>query len=63
MAAPGAAWPAQPGCTCAADVMSTAVMQGARGGVELPSGDIERIRNHLAKYYAKMDETAPWERD
>jgi len=43
--------------------MSTAVMQGARGGVELPSGDIERIRNHLAKYYAKMDETAPWERD
>lgn len=39
------------------------VMQGSRGGVDLPHGDIERVKNHLAKYYAKMGETAPWERD
>jgi hypothetical protein len=39
------------------------VMQGSRGGVDLPAGDIDRVRNHLARYYAKMGETAPWERD
>jgi hypothetical protein len=40
-----------------------AVMQGSRGGVDLPKDDIERVKSHLAKYYAKMDETAPWDRD
>jgi hypothetical protein len=38
------------------------VMQGARGGVDLPEGDIDRVKSHLAKYYGKMGETAPWER-
>jgi hypothetical protein len=37
-------------------------MQGSRGGVDLPSNDIDRVKFHLAKYYAKMDDTAPWER-
>jgi hypothetical protein len=40
-----------------------AVMQGARGGVDLPENDIDRVKSHLAKYYAKMDDSAPWERD
>lgn len=40
-----------------------AVMQGSRGGVKLPEDDIDRVKSHLAKYYAKMDETAPWDRD
>src|SRR3954462_183991 len=40
-----------------------AVMQGSRGGVDLPKKDIDRVKSHLAKYYAKMDETAPWDRD
>ncbi len=40
-----------------------AVMQGSRGGVDLPADDIDRVKSHLAKYYAKMDDTAPWERD
>jgi hypothetical protein len=40
-----------------------AVMQGSRGGVDLPDKDIDRVKSHLAKYYAKMDDTAPWERD
>jgi hypothetical protein len=39
------------------------VMQGARGGVQLPQADIQRVKSHLAKYYAKMGETAPWQRD
>jgi hypothetical protein len=38
-----------------------AVMQGSRGGVDLPSDDIDRVKSHLAKYYKKMDDTAPWE--
>jgi hypothetical protein len=38
------------------------VMQGARGGVDLPASDIDRVKSHLAKYYKKMGETAPWER-
>jgi hypothetical protein len=39
-----------------------AVMQGSRGGVDLPSKDIARVRSHLAKYYKKMDERPPWDR-
>jgi hypothetical protein len=37
------------------------VLQGARGGVDLPKSDIDRVKSHLAKYYEKMDDTAPWE--
>lgn len=37
------------------------VMQGSRGGVDLPQRDVQRVKNHLAKYYAKMDDRAPWE--
>ncbi|EWT03178.1 hypothetical protein N865_01850 [Intrasporangium oryzae NRRL B-24470] len=40
---------------------AAAVMQGSRGGVDLPSRDVDRVKSHLAKYYAKMDETAPWD--
>jgi hypothetical protein len=39
------------------------VMQGSRGGVDLPKGDIDRVKSHLARYYAKLGETAPWDRD
>jgi hypothetical protein len=42
---------------------AAAVMQGSRGGVDLPEKDIDRVRSHLAKYYAKMGESAPWESD
>jgi hypothetical protein len=31
--------------------------------VDLPEKDRDRVRSHLAKYYAKMGEDAPWERD
>jgi len=39
------------------------IMEGARGGIDLPKEDIDRVKSHLAKYYKKMGETAPWERD
>lgn len=37
------------------------VLQGARGGVDLPDNDVDRVRSHLAKYYRKMDDRPPWE--
>ena len=40
-----------------------AVMQGSRGGVDLPGKDIDRVKSHLAKYYEKMGDSAPWEDD
>ena len=39
------------------------VMQGSRGGVDLPHQDIDRVKSHLAKYYAKLGDDAPWDRD
>ena len=43
-------------------VMAAAgVMQGARGGVDIPGKDVDRVKSHLAKYYKKMDDTAPWD--
>ena len=38
------------------------VMQGARGGVDLPAKDVDRVKSHLAKYYAKMGDEPPWEK-
>jgi len=37
------------------------VVEGARGGVDLPEKDRDRVRSHLAKYYVKMDDTPPWQ--
>lgn len=51
------------GTLCAvprAVMAAAAVMQGSRGGVDLPKADIERVKSHLAKYYDKMDDTPPW---
>ena len=45
-------------------VMAAAnVMQGGRGGVDLPGRDVARVKGHLARYYRKMDEVPPWDRD
>ena len=41
---------------------AAAVMQGSRGGVDIPEKDVDRVKSHLAKYYAKMGDTPPWER-
>ena len=37
------------------------VMAGARGGVDLPKKDVDRVKSHLAKYYAKLGDNPPWE--
>ncbi len=37
------------------------VADGARGGLDVPDSDRDRIKSHLAKYYRKMDDTPPWE--
>ena len=42
---------------------SGAVMQGSRGGIDLPADDIDRVKSHLSKYYEKMGDTTPWDRD
>jgi len=39
------------------------VMQGSRGGVDLPERDIDPVKSHLAKYYATMNDTAPWQEE
>jgi hypothetical protein len=36
-------------------------VQGARGGVSIPEGDMSGVRSHLAKHYHQWDEKAPWE--
>lgn len=42
---------------------AAAVMQGSRGGIDMPQADIERVKSHLAKYYDKMDDAPPWSDD
>ncbi|MDP3889636.1 hypothetical protein [Nocardioides sp.] len=39
------------------------VMQGGRGGVDVPDTDLRKLKSHMAKYYEKMGDEAPWERD
>jgi len=36
------------------------VLDGARGGVDIPADDADRARSHLERYYDKMGEEAPW---
>lgn len=40
---------------------AAAVMQGSRGGVDIPDKDRARVKGHLARYYAKLGDTPPWE--
>lgn len=42
---------------------AAAVMQGSRGGVDIAHDDIERVKSHLGKYYAKLGDAPPWQRD
>ncbi len=38
------------------------IMDGARGGIDIPKDDVDRVKSHLAKYYEKMGEEPPWDR-
>lgn len=39
------------------------VLQGARGGVDIPADEVKRVRSHLGRYYRKMGEAPPWDQD
>jgi len=48
---------------------AAAVIQGARGGVDIPASDVGGVKNHIDKYYAKMksefddeDIISPWKK-
>ena len=36
------------------------VLDGARGGVDIPANEVTKAKSHLAKYYAKMGDSPPW---
>jgi len=42
-------------------ISAAAVMQGSRGGVDLPEKDISAVKRHLARYYQKMGSKPPWD--
>ena len=37
------------------------VLSGGRGGADIPEKDVARLKSHVAKYYAKMGDDAPWD--
>jgi|SRR4051794_27916937 len=37
------------------------VLQGGRGGVDLPAGDRDRVKHTVEQYYKKMGDTPPWQ--
>lgn len=41
-------------------ISAAAVVDGARGGVDVPDSDRPKLRRQLDRYYDKMGETAPW---
>ncbi|MTD14619.1 hypothetical protein GIS00_11765 [Nakamurella sp. YIM 132087] len=42
-------------------IAAAGIVDGARGGVDVPDADLPKLRRHLARYYKKMDETPPWQ--
>jgi hypothetical protein len=44
-------------------VAAAVVIQGGRGGVNIPDGDMGSVKAHIAKHYHQFDEKAPWERE
>ena len=38
-----------------------AAIQGGRGGVDIPSGDIAAVKAHLASHYKEFGKTPPWD--
>jgi len=43
-------------------IAAAAVLDGARGGVNIPAEEVEAAKAHTAKYYAEMGEKPPWEK-
>jgi hypothetical protein len=43
-------------------IAAAGIVDGARGGLDVPDADRPKLRRHLARYYAKMNEQPPWDR-
>ena len=41
-------------------VACAAVVRGARGGVDIPSDEMDGVKRHIARYYAKAGRDPPW---
>jgi hypothetical protein len=41
-------------------IAASGIVDGARGGLDVPDADRPKLRRHLARYYRKMDDTPPW---
>jgi len=39
------------------------VVMGARGGPNIPDGDIPGVKRHLARHYREFDKVPPWEQE
>jgi HK97 family phage prohead protease len=39
---------------------AAAVIQGSRGGADIPEDDMNKVKKVLDKYYEKMSKTSPW---
>ena len=38
-----------------------AAIMGARGGAQIPEGDVSGVKRHLARHYGQFDKEPPWE--
>jgi hypothetical protein len=43
-------------------IAAAGVLDGARGGVDIPADDVDRAKNHVKRYYEKMGDEVPWEK-
>jgi hypothetical protein len=43
-------------------IAAAAIVDGARGGLNVPDADRPKLRRHLGRYYEKMGETPPWKK-
>ncbi len=41
-------------------IAAAGIVDGARGGLNVPDGDLPKLRRHLERYYRKMGERPPW---
>lgn len=39
------------------------VLQGGRGGADIPADEQDRIETQVSRYYRRMDRVAPWDQD
>lgn len=41
-------------------IAAAGVLDGARGGLNVPDSDRAKLRSHLGRYYERMGEQPPW---